>query len=158
MDLAEQILLGTTVFGICAALHVGLVAFSIPLLTNFANFPMQRFRRLQVFLLVGIAFAVMVFAHTLQVWVWAVVFIWLEALPDMEASLYFAMATYTTLGYGDIVLDPGFRIFASFASVTGLLTFGISTAFLMGVITRVFREDRAAARQDAAHRGPGQFD
>ncbi|MEL6099761.1 MAG: potassium channel family protein [Pseudomonadota bacterium] len=155
MDLARQILLGTTVFGICAAVHVALVAISIPLLTNLAAFSMSRFHRLHVFLLLGVAFAVMVFAHTVQVWVWALVFIWLEALPDMETSLYFAMATYTTLGYGDIVLDPGFRIFASFASVTGLLTFGISTAFLMGVITRVFREDRAAARRNALYRGPG---
>lgn len=45
--------------------------------------------------------------------------------------------TYTTLGYGDITLDPGVRVFGSFSAITGLLTFGFSTAFLIGLIVRL---------------------
>ena len=48
--------------------------------------------------------------------------------------------TYTTLGYGDVVLAENARIVATFCATTGLLTFGISTAFLIGVLSRVLPE------------------
>ena len=91
---------------------------------------------------------VLVFAHTVQVWIWAVSILVIAALPDLSTSFYFATVTYTTLGYGDIVLGPEARIVATFCAITGLLTFGISTAFLIGVLTRilpdVFKNDRGA--------------
>ena len=55
-------------------------------------------------------------------------------------ALYFSLVTFTTLGYGDIVLGEGLRIFGAFASVTGLLAFGLSTAFLVALMTRMFEE------------------
>ncbi|MEP4543552.1 MAG: ion channel [Paracoccaceae bacterium] len=79
----------------------------------------------------------LVLAHTLQVWTWSLVFSWITDLPDLVTSFYFATVTYTTLGYGDIVLGPDARIVATFCAITGLLTFGISTAFLIGVLSRV---------------------
>ena len=80
---------------------------------------------------------VLVLAHTIQVWGWAVVFLWITDLSGLPTSFYFATVTYTTLGYGDIVLGPDARIVATLCAVTGLLTFGISTAFLIGVLSRV---------------------
>ncbi len=64
-------------------------------------------------------------------------FLLISDLPDLPTSFYFATVTYTTLGYGDIVLDEGARIVATFGAITGLLTFGISTAFIIGVLSRV---------------------
>nr|WP_299284848.1 potassium channel family protein [uncultured Tateyamaria sp.] len=74
---------------------------------------------------------------TIQIWTWAAVFLLISDLPDLPTSFYFATVTYTTLGYGDIVLDEGARIVATFGAITGLLTFGISTAFIIGVLSRV---------------------
>jgi len=68
------------------------------------------------------------------------------ALPDWNTAVYFSLVTYTTLGYGDVVLGPGLRIFAAFSAVTGLLGFGISTAFLVGAIGKVFVVDQAIER------------
>ena len=79
----------------------------------------------------------MVAAHTVQVRVFAVAFLMFGAFPTMAASFYFAVVTYTTHGYGDIVLAKDLRVFGAFASITGHLTFGISTALLLGVIVRV---------------------
>ncbi|WP_410001065.1 ion channel [Tateyamaria omphalii] len=58
-------------------------------------------------------------------------------MPDPSTSFYFATVTYTTLGHGDIVLSTEARIVATFCAITGLLTFGISTAFLTGVLSRI---------------------
>ena len=72
---------------------------------------------------------------------WAVIFLLISDLPDLATSFYFATVTYTTLGYGDIVLGQDARLVATFCAVTGLLTFGIRTAFLIGVLGKVLPDD-----------------
>jgi hypothetical protein len=91
-------------------------------------------------ILVGCAFAAISFSHIAQVSIWAFCFSAFGALPDIAESIYFALVTYTTLGYGDITLGHGFRVFGSVAAITGVLNFGLSTAFLVGLITRLFQE------------------
>lgn len=137
MSLFGQLLWGTAVLSICAIIHVSMVAGSIPILIKAANTADDRFPKLKVAFLVGLAFAMIVAAHTVQIWVWAFSFVAMSALPDIETAAYFSLVTYTTLGYGDLVLGENLRIFSAFAAVTGLLTFGVSTAFLVGLVARV---------------------
>ena len=61
------------------------------------------------------------------------------ALSDPGEAICFSPVTYTTLGYGDIVVGSGFRIFAAMEAVTGL-NFGISTALLVGLYGRLTRD------------------
>ncbi|MEY8838159.1 ion channel, partial [Cribrihabitans sp. XS_ASV171] len=77
-------------------------------------------------------------AHTIQVWIWALVWVGFDILPDWNEAIYFSLVTYTTLGYGDITLGPDVRIFGAFASVTGILAIGLSTAFLVALMARLF--------------------
>ena len=37
-------------------------------------------------------------------------FAWNHALPDVASALYFSAVTYTTTGYGDLVLAPQWRL------------------------------------------------
>ena len=62
-----------------------------------------------------------------------------EVLQDWNSAVYFSLVSYTSLGYGDVVLGPGARIFGAFSSVTGLLSFGLSTAFLVALMTRLLK-------------------
>jgi len=87
--------------------------------------------------LLSAGIGLLIVAHTITIWLWAIGLYASGAFSDFAASFYFSTVTYTTLGYGDIVLAPPLRIFASFAAITGLLTFGISTAFLVGFLVRV---------------------
>ena len=41
---------------------------------------------------------------TVDVWTWALAFDLLGILPTLESSVYFALVSFTTLGYGDLVL------------------------------------------------------
>ncbi|MEH6523669.1 ion channel [Sulfitobacter sp.] len=138
MGAVQQILLGTALLTFSALVHVGAIAFSIPYFSKFAElFPAARWPRIRVVALLALSVFILVLAHTVQVWTWAIAFLWATDLPDLVTSFYFATVTYTTLGYGDIVLGPDARIAATFCAITGLLTFGISTAFLIGILTRV---------------------
>lgn len=92
-------------------------------------------RRIIVFLLLTVT--VLLAAHTVQIWGWAMIFMLVSDLPDVATSFYFSAVTYTTLGYGDVILAETSRIVAIFCAITGLLTFGISTAFLIGVLSKV---------------------
>lgn len=138
MGAVQQILLGTTLLTICALVHVMAITFSIPYFGKLSSALSQKqIPRLRISIFLAFSIIVLVLAHTIQVWTWAVAFLAISDLPNLVTSFYFATVTYTTLGYGDIVLGQDARIVATFCAITGLLTFGISTAFLIGVLTRV---------------------
>ena len=75
--------------------------------------------------------------HTAEIWLYAVVYYALEALPDFEAALYFSTTSFTTIGYGDVVLEKKWRLFGAIEGANGLLLFGWSTAFLFSVTARI---------------------
>lgn len=137
MTAASQIVLGSALLTLCALIHVGFVAFLVPFLAHMAERMERSASRLRTLIITSLNVLILLVAHTLQVWAWAFAFFVMRAFEDFPTSFYFATATYTTLGYGDLLLDPGLRIFGTFAAITGLLTFGISTALLMGVIVRL---------------------
>lgn len=75
--------------------------------------------------------------HTIEIWIYALAFLTVGALPDFEAALYFSTTSFTTLGYGDVVLDHRWRLFGAIEGANGLLLFGWSTAFLFSVTSRL---------------------
>jgi voltage-gated potassium channel Kch len=60
------------------------------------------------------------------------------ALPSFEEALYFSTVTFTTVGYGDIVLGREWRQLATFEAVNGWIIFGWATALIMAVIQRLY--------------------
>jgi len=136
--MAAQIFWGSVVLGICSSINILLMVALVRALRKFSYLKGQDLSIFRLTLLVAFTFAVIVFAHTVQVWIWAVFLVLLGALQTYSDAIYFSLVTYTTVGYGDVTLEDDFRIFGAMASVTGLLGFGISTAFLVEVLTRVF--------------------
>ena len=70
----------------------------------------------------------------LDVTLWATFYYVAGALPSFEEALYFSTVTFTTVGYGDIVLDREWRQLATFEAVNGWIIFGWATALIMAVI------------------------
>jgi hypothetical protein len=87
-------------------------------------------------------FVGVVLLHLLQIGLWAVVFWRADELPNLESAVYFSLATYTTIGFGDIVLGPGWRVLAGIEGLTGLLLVGWSTAFVFAVVNRMYEHWR----------------
>jgi hypothetical protein len=73
-----------------------------------------------------------------EVLVWAGTYVAVNAIEGIERAVYFSMVTYTTLGYGDIVLDENWRLLASFEAANGIIMFGWSTAIIMAIVRRVY--------------------
>ena len=74
---------------------------------------------------------------TAEVWLYAFAYIAVGALQDFESALYFSTTNFTTMGYGDIVLDRRWRLLGAIEGANGLLLFGWSTAFLISVTGRM---------------------
>ncbi|MCE8538391.1 two pore domain potassium channel family protein [Ruegeria pomeroyi] len=138
MTLLQQIMWGSLYLGLCFVVEVLLLVWCTLLLVRLAARLRHLSQAMRTAAVMSVSLVFIVLAHTLQVWLWAGVWIWSDVLVDWNEALYFSLVTYTTLGYGDIVLGPGLRIFAAFAAVAGLLTFGLSTAYLVALMTRVF--------------------
>mgnify|MGYP006282141021 CR=1 FL=1 len=74
---------------------------------------------------------------TAGVWLWAIALRLLGVFLTMEASVYFSIVAFTTLGFGDILLPVEWRLLAGMSAVNGLLMIGLLTAMLVEVLRRV---------------------
>ena len=79
----------------------------------------------------------------LEIAVWGGVYLLVGAIEKTEAALYFSMVTFTTLGYGDVVIDERWRLMAAFEAANGIIIFGLTTAAVVAVVQRVYFGDGA---------------
>ena len=75
--------------------------------------------------------------HAVEIWSYALLYLGFGEFHTLEEALYFATTTFTTLGYGDVILGPGWRLVAAIEGFNGFLLIGWSTAFLVSVIGRL---------------------
>ena len=59
-------------------------------------------------------------------------------MPDLQSALYFSAVTYTTTGYGDLVLAQEWRLVGAIEALTGILMCGWSTGFFFAAASRMF--------------------
>jgi hypothetical protein len=76
--------------------------------------------------------------HLAEIALWALVLDISGAVADISAAFYSSAGSYTTSG-SDIVLPPQWKLLGPFEAVTGMLMFGVSTAFIFAVIQRLIR-------------------
>ncbi len=99
----------------------------------------------KLLLLLTAAVAWILVIVTIAVWIWGLVFLALGVFITVEASVYFSIVAFTTLGLGDILLTQDWRLLAGMAAINGLLMIGLFTAILVEVLRRV-RSVQAEAR------------
>lgn len=80
----------------------------------------------------------MILFHLLEIGVWAAFFVWKRAMVDAPSAIYFSAVTYTTTGYGDLVLPQEWRLVGAVEALTGILMCGWSTGFFFAVVARIF--------------------
>ena len=102
-----------------------------------------------------LALGVIVVAHTAEVWIWAAALLARGALADASTALYFALATFTTLGYGDIRPQTfRARTLSWMEAVVGVTFMATLIAFLVSqvVVDRQQRRAHARSRDSTAGR------
>jgi hypothetical protein len=87
-----------------------------------------------IFLQFAILMIVLMLGNIVQVAFWALLYRLLGAFEDFETALYFSGVTFTSLGYGDVVLSGRMRLLAPLQAANGLMMFGTSTAVFIAAV------------------------
>ena len=134
-----QIALGSVLMMATVAI-AGLTTWALELTVDHRGAWLRRWRpraRVTVGIMVLTLWALA--AISAQVWLWAVVLQYLGAFTDREEAIYYTLVTFTTLGYGDVLLPKGLRVLGALAAVNGMLNIGVLTAVMIDSI-RVLRQ------------------
>ena len=139
----QNILLAALLMAITTAIHAGFMLLCLKPVLH----PMFIQRRIHPNLLHVLQLSrvvlIMFLASIIEVMLWAFTYLHLGAIEGFETAVYFSMVTFTTLGYGDIVLHEGWRLLASFEAINGIIMGGWTTAIVMWAVTREYFNDPA---------------
>jgi len=91
----------------------------------------------KLLVLLGASVAWILLILTISVWTWAIQLRLIGVFVTMEASVYFSIVAFTTLGFGDILLPQDWRLLGGMSAVNGLVMIGFLTAMLVEVLRRV---------------------
>ena len=132
-----NILLGTVMMVLTTGVHSVFTVFTFFMLRRWVHHRHDMHPYIPLALISG---TILVFfaASLVEVGMWAAAYLVLGALEGLEPSLYYSMVTFTTLGYGDIVLPDRWRLLASFEAANGIIMFGWTTAIVMAVAQKTF--------------------
>lgn len=131
-----QLAIGSGVIAVIVGIHAELLNL---LSVNFPRLMALARRRLHRFANTGLIIAAMLFilfAHTVEVWLWALVLLAVGAVQGLEPALYFALVSFTTVGFGDITLTAEWRLLSALIGANGFLLFGWSTAYMVELVRR----------------------
>jgi voltage-gated potassium channel Kch len=143
-----QILIGSTLMLITTIIHAGGMAVGLRwfTMTYAKRFGMASL--LTRSLVVGALVLIMFVTTLVEASVWATTYSVLGAITEFEKALYFSTVTYTTLGYGDIVLDDRWRLLSSFEAANGIIMFGWTTALIIVAIQLISKTLRKLDAMD----------
>lgn len=131
--LAKILMAGGLVVG-TVAIHVVGFAVLLRVIVRSRALTQSGFRRVSG-LVIGLT-CWLVLIHLVEIALWGLFYFWQGCLPNAESAFYFSGVTYTTVGYGDLVLAEPWRMLAPLEALTGILMVGLSTGLFFAVISR----------------------
>ena len=144
----SKLIIAWCLMALCVAVHAGGVAFALRWLRPQANSAQRFWPWTRLFIRVA---GWMILLHLIEISVWALFYFWKDAMPEMQSALYFSAVTYTTTGYGDLVLPKEWRLVGGVEALTGILMCGWSTGFFFAVVSRMLDGSSKQNGPDAAN-------
>jgi Ion channel len=78
-------------------------------------------------------------AHLTEIALWATLFATCGEFSEFGTAYYHSAVNYTSLGYGDLIMSPKWRLLGPLEAADGLFMFGVSTAVIIVVIQRLLQ-------------------
>lgn len=115
---------------------------------------------------IGVVTLLITLLHGVEVFIWAVAFRRLEALPDKRTAILYSMNALTAFGHTDVKLERMWQLLGAMESLNGWILFGLSTAYLFALIQQIWSnaqpgisivqqisEFLVSARESSPHKG-----
>jgi len=131
----SKLLMAWSLTALCVVVH----AMGMTMLLRWVNHVVARMRArfwFSTWTLVRTA-GYIILLHLIEITIWAFFYAWGHGMPDLPSALYFSVVTYTTTGYGDLVLPNEWRLVGGVEALTGILMCGWSAAFFFAVVSRM---------------------
>src|SRR5271165_5066121 len=77
--------------------------------------------------------SLLVCLHILEILLWTWFYRW-KCFPGWEQAFYFSATSYSTVGYGDLVLPTAWRAIGSIEALMGVLMCGVSVGLLFAIV------------------------
>ena len=134
----SKLLIGFGLMALCVMIH----AIGVTSAVRWLRYPMTAANHfwLGTWLFIRLAGWIIVL-HLIEITTWAFYYVWKDAMADLPSALYFSAVTYTTTGYGDLVLPQEWRLVGAIEALTGILMCGWSTGFFLAVVSRMVRAE-----------------
>jgi voltage-gated potassium channel len=94
----------------------------------------------------------LIILHFAEILFWATAYRWC-CLASWESSFYFSATSYSTVGYGDVVLPRIWRLLGPVESMTGVLMSGISVSVLFAILVRMVGNEDSSSRVQQTRAG-----
>lgn len=133
-----NLLIGLPVTLLCLLLQAVVVALSLRRYVEFRR-SLRAPSPASTILILGLVMLLMLFGNFLQMAIWAQLFVMLGEFESFTRALYFSGVTFSTLGYGDVVLSQPRQLLSALEAANGILMFGVSTAVLTAALHDVIK-------------------
>jgi hypothetical protein len=130
----SKVLVAWVLMALCVVIHATGMTFTLRWWRH-PRAAVRNFWRATWFF-IGLA-AWIILLHLVEITTWALVYVRNNAIGDLQSALYFSAVTYTTTGYGDVVLPKDWRLVGAVEALTGILMCGWSTGFFFAVVSRM---------------------
>lgn len=132
----SKLLITAVLVGVTVALHAAGFVLVVRSMMKTAVVPPTRPWPI-IWLLIRVAWF-LILIHLTEITVWALFYLWKKCFPDFQSALYFSGVTYTTVGYGDLVLQEPWRLLGPVEALSGILMCGLSAALFFALLTRIY--------------------
>jgi hypothetical protein len=144
--------IGLVAMTVCLGLQAYTAVVAARYFTRVANHPLRPRPRRLLFRQFATLMLVLMLGNIVQILVWALLYQQFDAFADLETAIYFSGVTFTSLGYGDVVLPRELRLLGPLQAANGLMMFGVTTALFFAAVQAAIRKG-VSANQDIGSTG-----
>jgi len=142
IDMLMPLLLGCATVFVTMSVQIAALVYMLQYLLKILDRSEDRFfSKLQTTYVISMVMMTLFVGHIVQVAIWAGLFMRLGEFGDFSTAYYHSMVNFASLGYGDIVMSPTWRLLGAIEASTGVLMFGVSAGVMLAVMSRILTQD-----------------
>ncbi|MFV0143005.1 MULTISPECIES: potassium channel family protein [Empedobacter] len=134
---------GVLIICVNVILQSTFTVYSLKYLHKF-NLKKQRLTFSQVIWQMVLSVSLLTLLHGAQCTIWAATFYFnpnIDNLYSFQEAIYFSLITFTTVGYGDVVIDSEWKIMAGLEAINGIMMVGWSTALMFSYLQIILKKN-----------------
>ncbi|CAM3047187.1 ion channel [Cupriavidus taiwanensis] len=144
----RNLAIGLPVMLVCLLLQAVFVAVCLRYYARFKHARHGGMSLGQEILLLSVVMVLTLIGNFVQMAIWAILFMLLGEFADLATALYHSGVNFATLGYGDIVMSPAWRLLGPLEAANGILMFGVSSSVMTAAVLEVIKHNLARLGED----------